>query len=60
MGQGSVVIIATCYRLDCPGIESQKGARFSTSVAHPPPSRAEVKERLELCIPSPLGLCGLS
>ena len=39
-GPGSVVGIATAYRLDGPGIESQWGVRFSTPVqtgpeAHP-------------------------
>ena len=32
-------------------------ARYS--VGHPPPSSAEVKERVELCLYSPPGLCGL-
>jgi len=65
MGRGSVVSIATRCGLDCPGIEFQAGVRFSASVQtgpvpHPPPSSTEVKERLELYIPSPLGLYGLS
>ena len=87
MGHDSSVGIATRYELDCSGIESRSGARFSTPVhtdprAHPasytmgtgsfpgvkrpgrgvdrPPAfSAEVSERVELCIYSPLGLGGL-
>ena len=64
MHMGRVVSIAIRYGLDCLGIESQVGARFSASVqtspvAHQPPSSAEVKESLELYILSALGLCGL-
>ena len=41
-GRGFTVGIATCYRLDGPGIKSRWGARFSVLVrtgpgAHPPP-----------------------
>ena len=72
--QDSVVGIATRYRLDGPGIESQCGGEFphpsrpalrptllhtqcvlglfpgdvGHGIDHPPPSNAEVKERVEL------------
>ena len=83
MGRDSVVVIATRYGLDGPGIESRWGARFSAlvqtgpgahaasytmgtgsfpgvkqpgrSLDHPPPSSAEVKERVELYLYSPSG-----
>ena len=77
MGLDSSVGIAAGYGLDGPGIESQRGARFSASlqtgpevhpasyttgtrsvpgllpglgVNHPPPSSAEVKEGVEVCL----------
>ena len=73
-GWDSIVGLATCYRLDGLGLESQWGARLSTNIQtgpvahpasytmgtgsfpgvkqpwrgdHPPPSSAEVKERVE-------------
>ena len=72
MGRGNVVVIATSYELDGPGIESQCGRDFqhrpwglpsllynghrfipgvkrpANGVDDPPPSSAEVKERVEL------------
>jgi hypothetical protein len=42
------------------GIESFPGVkRLRRDVDHPTPSRAEVKERVELYLYSPLGLLGL-
>ena len=80
-GLVSVVGIPTGYGLDCPGIKSRWGARFSAPVqtgpgAHPasctmgtgsfsgvkqpgrgthPPSSADVKEIVELCLYFPPG-----
>ena len=82
-GRDSSVTIASCYRLDDPGIESRWGARFSAPIQtgpganpasytrgtgsflgvkqlgrgidHPPPSSAEVKERVRLYLYSPSG-----
>jgi hypothetical protein len=74
VGRDSAVGIATSYELNSAGIESQWGQDFQHLSrpalgptqppvqwvpGHPPPSSAEVKEKLELYLYSPLGLHGL-
>jgi len=69
MGQGSEIDIATCYRLDSPGIEFRWGRNFPAlsspaleptqwgrGVNNPPSSSSAVKGRVELYLYYPL-LC---
>ena len=63
LGQDSVVTISTCYGKNSPEIKSQWGKDFAhlskmalfpkvkwpvLGIDHPPPSRIEVKERVQL------------
>jgi hypothetical protein len=60
--RGSLVDIAIRYGLDGPGIEFRWGGGeippHPSRPAHPPLSRAEVKESVESYATTPLCLCG--
>jgi hypothetical protein len=51
---GPTTLLYNVYRVSFPGVK-----RPGRGVDHPPPSSAEVKERVELYLYSPLGLRGL-